>query len=350
MRAPRPRWRGWMLRPAILAVLLAVPVPSSGFKPKFHLDETLGALEGAGFSYGQVWLLSFFDLEIDIATELPRDLCCWPVRWPFQNSQDDCCSGVVGGEIANPCSGIIFLDLWAKYCLPFHCPGDRKDKEGLEQVTQEWRLESMTAPLHGRSGGRCFDWMEKYGHMLHAVQDFYAHSNWVETFHVDLGFDFDEIPTWTTFQKAQRGGKRNLILLQHAGGDKAKAEKLYDLLDQGLKVENHDKYNKDSDWSLSPAYNSGSRGFHKDSDGHDVVDFHKAADFLAGTETYQLGLQTRLNIVNNPKLGSAEWNNLFQCLSEMAAFDGKSEEKELSTYKKAIGRLRTYSTITFLWH
>jgi hypothetical protein len=345
MKAPRRSRPRRILLGVILAGLLAVPADSLGFYPSFHIGDTVEPLEGDQFSYGQTWMLAYFDIEVDLATEVPMFVCRSIIKWPTKNSV--CSNCFPDTKAKDWCAGACMED-WANHCLPFHSPGNRPAK-GLQKVTQEWNLESMTSPLHSGPGERCYDWLVRYGHMLHAVQDFYAHSKWVEVFHLDLGFDFDEIPTWTSFQKAQRGGRRNLILLKHAGGDAEQAGVLYDRLDERMKIENHSLWNKDSDHLADSTYDDANKAAHRDSHGHNVADFHEAAFQLAGTETYQLGLQTRLNIENNPRQGAAAWSRLFDCVSEMAAGDGISYEDELLNFKHGIWRFHTYASLWFKW-
>jgi hypothetical protein len=332
----------------VILVLVTVAVASlaaAAFAPSHHLSLTLGALEGAGFSEGQAWMLAYFNIEVDLATEVPDTLCQFPLRWPTLNYV---CP--YGGRISSgndPCApGDGFFDDWCEQCLPFHCPGVNP-AYGIDKVIKEWSLESMGGAMHVVPGERTYDWLQRVGHMLHAMQDFYSHSYWVEAFHFNLGFEFDEIPTWTTFMKSQRGGKMNLILLEHASGDATEAARLYDLLDQNMKVENHDVYNKDSIDSNS--YTGANQDVHEDAHGHTVVDFHKAAYALAGADTYQVGVQIRANIVNNPQLGAARWDALFRCVEEMAAYDGKTYQDELDTYQTAIWRLKTYTDVLAIW-
>jgi hypothetical protein len=329
--------------------ILLFDAPSQAFAPKHHLDVTLGALEGAGFSYGQAWLLAYFDIEVDMSLEVPVVFCRWPIRWPTRKYV--CLSGLGPGSY-NPCAAGNLLNDWAGWCLPFHnCrlsyplskePWGADPAKGLEAFTKMRSLASVHTPLHVSAGQRCYDTMVRFGYMLHGIQDFYAHTNWVEVFHKDLGFEFKDIPTWTSFQKSQRAGKLNLILLNQAGGDSTKAAALYDTLDSTLELGNHAMRHKDTD--DMDLYEDENLAYHQDAHGHTVLDFQKEAKFLAGTETYQLGLQYKLNIVNNPKLGNSVWKAQFDCVSEMAAFDGKSYEDELSDYKKGVGRLRTYAS------
>jgi hypothetical protein len=329
----------------VLAVVAGVSLTATGFAPSHHLSLTLGALEGAGFSEGQAWMLAYFDIEVDLATEIPDTLCQFPLRWPtldyvcpyagrISSGNDPC--GTAGG----------FFDDWCEHCIPFHCPGVNS-AYGISEVIQQWSLVSMDGAMHPVSGERTYDWLQRVGHMLHAMQDFYSHSTWIEAFHLNLGFEFNEIPSWTTFMKSQRGGKMNLVLLEHAGGDTAEATRLYDLLDQNLKVENHGLYNKDSIDSNS--YTSEDQDLHEDAHGHTIVDFHKAAYAVAGADTYQVGLQIRANIVNNPQLGAAKWDTFFHCVEEMAAYDGKTYQDELDTYQTAVWRLKTYADVLAIW-
>lgn len=330
-----------------LVFVLFLSLGGQAFAPYWHLDLTLGALEGAGFSEGQAWLLAYFNIEVDIATEVPDVLCQFPIRWP---TEDYVCPYVarIYGPGYNPCASGAWFDDWAEHCLPFHCPGVRPAK-GLAEVIQEWRLASMHDAMHMKPGERCYDWLKRVGHMLHAMQDFYSHSNWIEVFHWDLGFEFSAIPSWTSFMKAQRGDRLNLILLSHAKGGVSEAMRLYDVLDRNLRVENHARYNKDSADSNDWCYADGSAEYHQDSHGHTVLDFHRAAVAVAGAETYQIGLQIRNNILNNPQLGSQVWGQLFRCVEEMAAYDGISYEDELDIYRSAIGRLKTYAGIMGRW-
>lgn len=339
-----------MNRKAFCVCVLCVAVLSSSgsaFAPYWHLTMNLGALEGAGFSEGQAWMLAYFDVEVDIATEIPMALCQFPVRWP---TSDYVCPNVgrLYGEGHDPCAPGGWFDDWCEYCLPFHCPGVRP-AHGLDEVIQEWRLASMHDPMHYVLGERPYDWLKRVGHMLHAMQDFYAHSNWIEVFHWSLGFSFGSIPSYTSFMRSQRGVRLNLILLDHANGNESEAMRLYDVLDQSLLVEKHALWNKDSnDWNDS-CYGDGSGDHHWDADGHTVVDFHAEAVRVASADTYQLGLQIRDNILNNPAQGSEAWGRLFRCVEEMAAYDGISYEDMLDTYQDAIGRVETYAGIIGIW-
>lgn len=339
--------------PLLAAVLLlSIAGPAGAFAPAFHLSLTLGALEGAGFSYGQAWMIAYFDIEVDLATEVPELACNWILRWP---TEDYVCpnTGRIYSSDVDPCATnwpyTAFFDEWAEHCLPFHCPGVRP-AEGLDEIIAEWRLLSMHDAFHMDPGERPYDWLRRVGHMLHAMQDFYAHSNWIEVFHLDLGFAFDQIPSWTSFQISQRGEKLNLLLLAHTGGDVSEAKRLYDILDAKIHVKNHATFNKDSDREEAACYDDGSREYHNDIHGHTILDFHRAAMAVAGAETYQLGLQLRKNVENSPALGPAVWSRLFHCVEEMAAYDGLSYDDELSIYKDGIARLCTYGGILKLWH
>jgi len=332
----------------VLGAVACLSVGAAAFAPSQHLALTLGALEGAGFSEGQAWMLAFFNVEIDIATEVPELICQFPIRWPTKSYVCPYVGRIYPGDY-DPCAPGAFFNDWAEHCLPFHCPGVRS-AQGIDEVIQEWRLPSMEDAMHVKEGETSYEWLQRVGHMLHAMQDFYSHSNWIEVFHLDLGFDFNEIPSWTSFMKSQRGGKTNLILLAHAKGNAKEAERLYDLLDQNLKVENHSLYNKDSDDEDSGCYDDGSREYHRDVHEHAVVDFHNAAVAVAGADTYQIGLQIRANIANYPVNGTAIWNALFRCVEEMAAYDGRSYEDELDIYQSGIGRLKTYAGIWKKWH
>ncbi len=338
----------WSLMVALTAslMMLLVPFPSRGFAPKHHMNDTVGPLEGAGFFYGTVWLLAYFDIEVDIASEVPNVVCRFPLRWPTQGYV--CPVGCFYPGEYDPWAPDACFDDWVNHSLPFHSPGTRPAK-GLAQVTNEWNLPSVNEAMHVKPGERCYDTVQRFGHMLHAIQDFYSHANWVEVFHIDLGFEFEDIPTWTSFQIAQRGGKLNLILLQHAKGDEKEAKRLYDRLEKKLEVTNHDLHNKDSNDYNDWAYNDENHNYHSDNHGHNVIDFHERAKDLAGIETYQRGLQLRLNILNNPKLGEPVWKHLNTCVEEMAAYDGVSFEDELETYKDAIWRLHTYGGIMGRW-
>ncbi|MDD5645744.1 MAG: hypothetical protein PHW86_01070 [Candidatus Bipolaricaulis sp.] len=338
-----------MRRMAVWGVLFVLLFPLSGlaFAPYWHLSMTLGALEGAGFSEGQAWMLAYFDIEVDIATEVPMEICQFPLRWP---TSDYVCPYVarIYGEGYDACAPGAWFNDWCEHCLPFHCPGVRS-AHGLDEVIQEWRLDSMHSAMHYLPGERCYDWLRRAGHMLHAMQDFYAHSNWIEVFHWDLGFEFGAIPSYTSFMTSQRGEKLNLILLQHAGGNAAEARRLYDILDGRLAVEKHSLWNKDSDDLDDGCYDDGSREHHQDAHGHTVVDFHAEAFRVASADTYQLGLQMRNNIVNAPELGPEVWGRLFRCVEEMAAYDGVSYADMLETYQDAIGRLETYAGVMGKW-
>ena len=338
--------------PIALVIALCFSLSAVAFAPAHHLSLTLGALEGSGFSYGQVWMVAYFNIEIDLATEVPEWVCNWILRWP---TEDYVCPNVgrLYGPGFDPCAGAwpydAYFDSWAEHCVPFHCPGVRP-AEGLDEIIAEWRLLPMHDAMHYTPGERCYDWLRRAGHMLHVLQDFYAHSNWVEVFHLDLGFAFDRIPSWTSFQLSQRGEKLNLILLSHANGDAVEAKRLYDLLDKKVHVKTHATFNKDSDDADASCYDDGSRDYHNDSHGHTILDFHRAAVAVAGADTYQVGLMMRNNIVNNPQLGPAVWSNLFRCVEEMAAYDGMSYDDELSIYRDGIARLCTYGGILSLWH
>ncbi|MBU1048508.1 hypothetical protein KKG90_00655 [Candidatus Bipolaricaulota bacterium] len=327
--------------------IAVLSVSGSAFAPYWHLTMNLGALEGAGFSEGQAWMLAYFDVEVDIATEIPMVLCQFPVRWPTSNYV---CPNVgrIYGEGYDPCAPGGWFDDWCEYCLPFHCPGVRP-AHGLAEVIQEWRLESMQGAMHYMAGERSYDWLQRVGHMLHAMQDFYAHSNWIEVFHWNLGFPFGSIPSYTSFMRSQRGERLNLILLDHANGNESEAMRLYDILNETLVVENHDLWNKDSnDWNDN-CYGEGSGEHHRDDDGHTVVDFHAEAVRVASADTYQLGVRIRNNIVNHPEFGQAVWAMLFGCVEEMAAYDRVSYEDFLDTYQDAIGRVETYAGIIGIW-
>lgn len=344
----------WSLRAALAAslVMLFVPFTSQGFAPKHHMNDTVGPLEGAGFFYGTVWLLAYFDIEVDIASEvfggsafgnfLCRDILRWPTR------KYVCPQAWITPGDYDPRSPDAFFWDWVNYSLPFHSPGSRPAR-GLAEVIKEWNLSSVNEAMHVKPGERCYDTLQRFGHVLHAIQDFYSHANWVEVFHIDLGFDFKDIPTWTSFQIVQRGGKLNLILLQHANGDEKEALRLYDILSAKLEVTNHDLHNKDSNDSNDWCYNDENLNYHSDSHGHNILDFHERAKDLAGIETYQRGLQLRLNILNNPNFGEPVWKHLNACVEEMAAYDGKSFEDELEIYKDAIWRLHTYGGIMGRW-
>jgi hypothetical protein len=335
--------------------LLLLPFPAHAFAPKHHFDAIMEPLDGAGFSEGMVWLSAFFSIEVDMY-DIPDGFCWFPIRWPTWSYA--CAHSHDPHLNTDPCvAGGRFSD-WVEWCLPFHnCrtsypigSWNGNPVEGLDAFTQMRRLWSVQAAMHMAPGERCYDVMRRFGYMLHAVADFYAHSNWVEVFHMNLGFEFEDIPTWTSFQKAQRGEELNLILLQHAGLDVTKAITMYHQLDDNLQqgISNadfvwHDRYGKDS--SDIGHYSSDNREFHEDDDdGDDVLDYFEEAKFLAGTETYQLGLELRSNVLNNPELGEAAWKNLFYCVDEIAAFDGQSYESELAEYRKGIGRLKTYSS------
>jgi hypothetical protein len=341
---------------AALVTMVLVPARAHAFAPKHHEEMILQQLDYAGFSEGEVWLLAYFSLEVDVATESPDVFCWWPIRWP---TRQYVCEPAHDQGNYDPCTGGGAFADWAGWCVPFHncrlCYPIKDSKgvavgwnggpvKGLEAFTKMWSLPSVEDALHMAPGDRCYDVLREFGHALHGIQDFYAHSNWVEVFHTQLGFDFQDIPTWTSFQEAQRGETLNLILKQHFG-DETTAKEKYATLDTSLQEGGddwHATYNKDSD--DTDVYSAADVAAHQDSDGHTILDFHEAAKKLAATETYQLGLQFKANIVNNPKLGDAAWKNLFYCVSEMATYDGKSYEDELAVYKKGIGRLKFYSS------
>ncbi|HNS51636.1 MAG TPA: hypothetical protein PKO09_10705 [Anaerolineae bacterium] len=341
---------------AALAALVAVvllPARAQAFAPKHHLDTIMGPLEGAGFSESEAYLIAFFAIEVDM-NELPRPFCWTPIRW---HTQTYACAPTHEDLATDPCvQGGRFAD-WVAWCLPFHnCRlpyalngFDDGPAYGLTEFTKMRSLWSIEAAMHMAPGERCFDVLRRFGYMLHGIQDFYAHTNWVEVFHDELGFDFKEIPTWTSFMKAQRGAELNLILLQHAAGDEGEAKRQYATLDANLRIGGevdgsawHDTYGKD--WDVENNYDEKALDAHRDEHNHTVLDYFEEAKFLAGTETYQLGLELKSNIVNNPELGEAAWKRLFDCVYEMAAFEGVSFEDELNEYTSSIRRLRSYSS------
>lgn len=300
-------------------------VLGSAFYGRWHLSMTLGALEGAGFSEGQCWLLAYHNLEVDLTNDdVPDHVIHNLIRWPGYGRVTD-------GAFINFCENI----------LPFHCPGNRP-AEGLAEVIGEWSLASMHSAMHYTPGEGCEEWIARVGWMLHAMQDFYAHSNWIEVFHWHLGFPFGSIPSFTSFMKLQRGENLNLILLDHARGNVNEARRLYQVLDAHLVVKNHALWNKDSSDLGDGCYDDGSRDHHRDAAGHTVVDFHAEAVRVASAETYQLGLQIRANIVSNPDLGPAVWAQLFGCVPWM---EGSFEP----SFKSAIDRLATYSRVWGVW-
>ena len=338
---------------AALVALVLVPARAQAFAPKDHLDAILGRLGAAGFSEGEVWLLAYFSIEVDMAAESPDWSCSFPIRWPTGGYV--CKAGLGKGDY-DPCAGEGNFEDFANWCVPFHncrTSYSAKDSTGAIEGWQAravrgpaafarmWSVPSVEDGLHLKPGERCYDSLKKFGYMLHGIQDFYAHTNWVEVFHQDLGFDLDKVPTWTSFQKAQRG-KLNLILLEHTGNE-ADAIALYDDLDS-LRLGGtgwHDMYKKDSD--DIDVYTPENIAYHREDDGHTILDYHKVARNLAATETYLMGLQFKANILNNPELGQAAWNRLFKCVSEMAAYDGVSYKQELGTYQGGIARLAFYS-------
>jgi hypothetical protein len=327
----------------VLGAIACVSVAAVAFHPAQHRNITLKTLEAAGFSYGQCLMLAYFNLEIDLATEVYTSVCNWIIDWPTEDYVCPTVGRVTTGTedwcTMGPFKAGAFFDEWAEHCLPFHCPGPNPAK-GIDGVIRQWCRDSIEGAMHPKAGERSYDWLKRVGWMLHAVQDFYAHSNWIEVFHVYLKFEFNQIPSWTSFMRAQRGAKTNLILLAHAKNNVTEARRLYDDLDKYLVVENHDLWNKDSEHenttSPNDPYDNGSRDYHRNVLGHSVTEFHYWAVQVAGADTYLIGQQIRANIANNPMNGAARWNALFRCVDEMAAYDGISYEDELETYEDAI--------------
>ncbi len=356
----RALWiRGILVVAIALVTMQQFPASARAFAPRHHMDTIMGPLEAVGFSESEAWLITFFALEVDLY-QLYWPFCWVPIRW---HTQLYACPEEHDPHLqTDPClAGGRFSD-WVEWCLPFHnCRTpypiggwDAKPAKGLATFAKMRSLWAMHAAMHVAPGERCFDVLRRFGYMLHGVGDFYAHCNWVEVFHQDLHVPMDEIPTWTSFQKAQRGAELNLFLLEQADYDVTTAISLYHTLDIKLQLGTddpsfnwHDRYNKDSMHILN--YSSDNQSLHADADGHNIADYFDRAKFLAGTETYQLGTELRSNVLNNPQLGQAYWNRLFNCLWEMAVSEGVSPELELAEYTKSIRRLRTYSNMFNKW-
>jgi hypothetical protein len=57
--------------------------------------------------------------------------------------------------------------------------------EGAEYIEKEWSIISGSGDRFGKTA------LAAFGRLLHTVQDFYSHSNWIE-----LHMDTDPIPVW----------------------------------------------------------------------------------------------------------------------------------------------------------
>jgi len=310
-----------------MLIIILAESRSLAFCPKHHFRAVM-ALESEGYFYSTLVLLAFFDIEVDLASEVPEAFVHFPLRWPRAHFVTSW-----GYVITDPSE---CFEYWVNNMLPFHSPGSRTAKS-LAEVEKEWMLPSLHEAVHPLPGESCYWTLERFGHALHGIQDFYSHANWVEVFHMNLGFDFWKIPTWTEFKKAQRG-ERNLILLHHAGGDKALAKKYMDILSKELKVADHDLIHKDS--VHYGAYDDENEQYHTDAHGHDVMDFHRSAVELAIRDTIYWGHQLKLNIINNPKLGVEMWHRLNRCELQPGV-----DSDIVDNYRSAIGRVKFYSKL-----
>jgi len=258
--------------------------------------------------------------------------------------------------------------------LPFHSPGSRpayglverlaEPGTGVkkESVTDLWWGAGGSAgarkamehyvlhdAVHPQVGEHPWLTVERFGHALHGIQDFYSHSNWVRVFYDNphINFSLIEIPSWTSFWKAQRGSYnfkegnygRNLIVwrkaLEQANGDKALAavyhSKFMVYLQKEAKVCCH------GDYSFYDGIPPSCYGFAVGVGySQEDVDLVTRGVQLAWEESVHWAHQLKLNILRNPKLGTQAWNSLNQLESTDA----------LSTYLSAISRFKRILSIT----
>jgi hypothetical protein len=192
--------------------------------------------------------------------------------------------------------------------------------------------------------------IELFGHVLHGIQDFYSHSNWVRVFynnpHVD--FAFNEIPTWTTFWKEQRGSYdfeqgsygRNLIVwrqaLKQANGDTTLAGTYHDrfmkYLQEQVWVCCHGGKYSFYDGIPPSCYGFAVGVAYSQED----VDLVTRGVQLAWEETMQWAHQLKLNVLGHPGLGTQVWDSM----NQLELTDA------VSTYTSAISRFKSILAIT----
>lgn len=353
----------WGLAIVLTALVTAIiEIPTLGFWSGYHYDAsysvlnewhlgwptTLGVITIPKYSNSAATLLAFFSIEVDLSDsceEYRRCAICWPGHdvpwWCLGRSAAGRPFGL------DVCQGS--LKYWADHVLPFHSPGTRaayglverlpEPDTGVEKesVTDLWwgaggSQEARKAmehyvlhdAVHPRAGEHPWLTMERFGHALHGIQDFYSHSNWVRVFYENphIIFKLSEIPSWTAFWKAQRGSYdfqqgnygRNLIVwqkaLEQASGDKTQAgtyhgrfmaylQKAAAVCCHGGKYSFYD--------GIPPSCYGFAVGVGYSSE--DVALVTRSVQ-LAWEESMYWAHQLKLNTLRSPKLGAQVWNSL----------------------------------------
>lgn len=377
------------------SMLVLTGVQTLGFWPGYHYDASYSIRDEyildkpptpgvivipARYSRSAVTLLAFFSIEVDLS-----DHCEWikrcAIRWPGHRNPWCCSDGASRPFVHNVCAES--FKYWAENVLPFHSPSGRPayglvervpdPKTGVEEesVCELWwgangspeaRKAMQHYVLHGAVhppvGEHSWMTLQHFGHILHGIQDFYSHSNWVRAFYYNphIKFSFSEIPSWTSFWKSQRGSYdfkegrygRNLIVLEkaleQAKGDKVLAEtyhnKFMEYLQKEAKVCCHKIFYDGippSCYGFKAKVMSIVKEFLEGVDySQEDVDLVTRSVQLAWEESMQWAHQLKLNILKNPKLGTQVWNSL----NHLELTD------DLSKYVSAISRFKFILYIT----
>jgi hypothetical protein len=208
---------------------------------KYHADDTSDALKAAGFGDTAITIILVGNLKTDVYSSLPT------VVQPFTR-------GPWGSECApfhfdNLFTGQDVADAWKNL--------EKAKKDAVKKIVadiQKNRCSASGCPGHKSPKDTCHIWNSSaqdvfherkklllllLGTILHAVQDFYYHSNWVEQW--DAAGKGGNIPTWDDAQgMADKGDKQAQGIMDgtHTGAYEAK--------NAPAGAQTHDQLNKDN--------------------------------------------------------------------------------------------------------
>lgn len=183
---------------------------------KFHEDMTVNSLLRQGYDVSAAKTATIGNLLIDVYSNRPASL-----------------SSVELGPRNSECARFHFDNLLT--------PKDVRDNWGLLQRSAERAFQESVKKRN------CELILLQMGVILHAVQDFYSHSNWVEQWDKN-GYKVSKIPTWDESEELMRTNSneqvaRDAVIIANSihtgefGANRKKVEK---------NVETHDNLNKDA--------------------------------------------------------------------------------------------------------
>jgi len=206
----------WVLLSGSLAVLMltASISPTWAYNGKYHSDMTQAVLKDQGFVEKAAQLAVVGNLLVDIFASLGIWAAVTKGPWPWE------------------AESLHFDNLFT--------PQDVKDY---------WKLLEDTAKKAFPNEAKecdCVLLLLQMGVILHAVQDFYSHSNWVEEWD-KKGYHVDRIPTWDDALEIRKGADQEARDAQDIMDNKVytgawEAERI----PLNLKTESHEELNKDA--------------------------------------------------------------------------------------------------------